>query len=336
MRGSLMCSTLTLSAMVAACCATVCTGAATPTTASTTTGSSTAPTTASATNPSTRRSAADASRVAVRAAASALAKEFEAHLRSPGKSDIRSACTYFKDKPSPDVTPQAIVAALGAPAGDGRTAAYVRWQLLSGVPEAPDPQYAKELLAAYRASPGPSPRPGAAPAEQQALDRALQGRTADDASGLTQQLDAAVARSRQDNAAIFSYREELYRRLPKNPDAFVMAMEDLHQRLLAGAEAKDFVKQFATDVRDWAATTPPSAAALLQTARAVRKLADARGPQYYTAAYWHEPSRRLAWRKTRAGIDAGNELKDLAVYLEEQAQHQPAPAAAAGPAPKRR
>ena len=58
-------------------------------------------------------------------------------------------------------------------------------------------------------------------------------------------------------------------------------------------------------------------------AKAVRRLADAKGPQYYEAPYWRERANLFAWRKTRGALDSGHALKDLAVFLEEQSRQPP-------------
>ena len=117
---------------------------------------------------------------------------------------------------------------------------------------------------------------------------------------------------------ILNYRDELYRRLPKTPETFAAAMDDLMQRLHTVAEDKDLLKQFVADVREWATLEPRPPHVVNALARAARKLADSKGPQYYQSPYWHS-SNVMAWRKTRGSVDSASALKDLAVYLEEQA-----------------
>ena len=79
-----------------------------------------------------------------------------------------------------------------------------------------------------------------------------------------------------------------------------------------------FVKALVEDVREWATMEPRPPHLMNALARAARKLADAKGPQYYQSPYWNSAN-VFAWRKTRAGVDSAIKLKDLAVYLEELA-----------------
>ena len=64
----------------------------------------------------------------------------------------------------------------------------------------------------------------------------------------------------------------------------------------------------------------PSPQQLAALAKAARKLADSKGPQYYGAAYWRASSNSFVWRKSRTGIETGHVLKDLADFLDEQSR----------------
>ena len=263
----------------------------------------------------------------VRNAVAALIKEYEDAARKPGAS-LRASCNYFLDHPSTELTPDAVFNAILAPVGgggDARVAAYMRWQLLSGLPAKADDATAKQLLAAYRASPGPLPRAGISPDDQRKLDRLVQGAKQSDEPDLLAKLEDAVNAGRRENLPILAYRDELYRRLPKTPQAFALALEDLSQRNNAVADGKDLVKAFVADVRAWAGEADPSPppATLAALAKAVRRLADTKGPQYYDAPYWRERANVFGWRKTRGGVDSGHALKDLAVFLEEQSRQPP-------------
>src|SRR3954468_5610542 len=97
---------------------------------------STAPSTRAttkATSRATTRRTGSAGQAAVRAAVMALMDEYEQHRREPDDHPLRKSCDYFKDHPSQDVTSDAIMAELLGPYQDARQAAYVRWQLLSGL-----------------------------------------------------------------------------------------------------------------------------------------------------------------------------------------------------------
>jgi hypothetical protein len=269
----------------------------------------------------------EAARSAVKNAIVALNKEYEQSLRKPNTDTLRTSCNYFADHPSKDLTPEAIFPTLlTSGVGDIRATAYVRWQLLSGLPpKLDDDAAAKQLLAAYRASPGPTPRFGVSADDQQKLDRLVQSAKLADEPDVRAKVDEAVTASRRANGPVLAYREELYRRLPKTPETFAVALDDLSQRNAAVSDAKDLIKAFVADVRAWAASSDPapSPQTLAALGKAVRRLADTKGPQYYDAPYWRESAHVFAWRKTRSGVDSGHALKDLAVLLEEQSRQPP-------------
>ena len=311
-----------------------------PASTTTTTTASTASTTRAVTL-AQRRAKADAAAAAVRAAVVALTKEYEDFLRNGGTA-AREASNYFRDYPNEAVTPEAVVTVLQARGGgDPRTSAYVKWQLHSAQPDgeaaADDgsgngsaggsgnetaPALAKQLLAAYRAAPQPIPRPGMSPQDQKQLDAYVRGKKQSEEADLKADFGAGVARVARQNAVILRYRDDLYKKLPKNPETFAAGMDDLVQRLQVAAEDKAMLKQLVADVRQWAAVEPRPPHVLSALARAARKLADTKGPQYYDAPYWRS-SNVFGWRKARGSVDSASALKDLAVYLEEQAATPP-------------
>lgn len=300
-------------------------GAAPPAKPTTKVGATTA-TSATTRTVVTRRAQSDAAAAAVRAAVVALTKEHQGFLRNAGTGP-REASTYFIDHPDDAVTTEAIVAALQSRGGgDPRTAAYVKWQLLSALPdldstaggEPMDAALAKQLLTAYRHAPQPIPRPGIAPQDKQKLDVYVQGKKQADETDVRADFDSAVSQVARQNVVILRYRDDLYKKLPKTPETFAAGMDDLMQRLQVVAEDKAMLKQLIADVRQWAALEPRPPQVMSAIARAARKLADTKGPQYYQSPYWSSAN-VFAWRKRRGSVDSASALKDLAVYLEEQA-----------------
>jgi len=270
-----------------------------------------------------RGGSSDAAKSALRAAVAALSKEYEQFQRRPSDHPMREACNYFLDHPDENVTSDVVLAALSSPVGEPRAAAYVRWQLLSALPETVDEATAKQLIVVYRAAPAPLPRTGISRDDQQRMDRLTQSAKQADEPDIQRQVEEAVSAVGRQNAPILSYRDELYRRLPKNADTFAAAMDDLLGRCGAVADGKDLIKSLAKDVRAWLASDSPPPATVAALARAARKLADTKGPQYYQSVYFNERGGVFAWHKTRAGVDTGHALKDLAVLLEEQSQRPP-------------
>ena len=281
----------------------------------------TAPIASAATQSSLR--AMEEGRKAVRAAVNTLVQEYEAHRRDPAVP-LRGACTYFKEHPDETITAESVLPSLLATGGDPRLSAYVKWQLLSARPDAiEDDALAKQLLAAYRAAPAPIPRPGISPQDRQKLDTLTQSARPGDEPSLIETLDRAVHENDKANAPVLAYRDELYRRLPKQPEVFAAAMADLHERHRAAADGKDLAKSLVSDMREWAATASPAPPTLLALAKAARRLADTKGPQYYTSPYFNERSGVFSWRRSSASVDSARALKDLAIALEEQSRQPP-------------
>src|SRR5262249_1065171 len=147
-----------------------------------------------------------AARAAVKNAVVALNKEFEQSLRKPADHSLRASCNYFADHPSKDLTADAILPALLGPGvGDGKATAYVRWQLLAGLPAKLDDAAAKQLLAAYRGAPPPIPRVGISTEDQQRMDRVIQSAKQADEPDLRGKVDEALSANRRDNSVILAY-----------------------------------------------------------------------------------------------------------------------------------
>ena len=275
-----------------------------------------------ATRPTTRavaRKISEHDRAAIRSAVAALSAEYEQSRRAPSRA-LRTACDYFVEHPAGELPPEVIIAALFTPGGDARQTAYVRWQLLSGLPQTIDEATAKEMIRAYRAAPSPTPRPGMAVEDQQKFDRMTQGARQADEPELIGKAEEMVRAAQRDNAPILLYREELYRRSPKNLDTFAAALDDLFARTAAGADGKNLLKSFCADVKIWAAEGDSPREPLAALGKGVRRLADTKSPPYYDTPYWREKAGVFAWRKTRSDVDSGHALKDLANMLEEQSR----------------
>jgi hypothetical protein len=250
----------------------------------------------------------------------ALAREFHEHLADPREHLLRSSSNYFDKAAAGRVAPEALVASLNFSSADFREACYVNWQLLSGVPAPADASTAPVLLSAYRSAPAPISRPGVSNESQRALEGLFKGKKMADEADVAEQWQGILDAAGKDNAPVLAYRDELYHRLPKGFETFAAAMEDLLVRLNAVIESKERVKALAGDMKAWASSESPPAEQLSALARAARRLADSKGPQYYVSASWRESSSAFVWRKSRTGIDTAHELKDLASFLDEQAR----------------
>lgn len=256
-------------------------------------------------------------RAAVDAAIDDLRKEIQAHLRDPVIL-VRDACDYFETKKAPDVTVGAILDALETRIdANPRTAAYVRWQLLSGLPKEIAPDDVPRALEVYRKAPPPSPRVGLSPADQAQLDRALQGVRQTDDVILTSRLEALVRTWAQANRHVLAYRDEWYRRLPKKAPTFAAAFRDAFERQNLAAGAEDFSPLVIADVQNWLVAgdaDPPKCAAL---AEVLAQLRLKEPPPYY--AYADVRYGKLTWVRKTDSIDPRKKLTYLHQALVEAA-----------------
>ena len=262
-------------------------------------------------------------RAAVDSAVDDLRKEFAAHLRDPAVR-VREACDYFTEKPSPAVTVDAVFAALEAKLDpDPRTAAYVRWQLLSALPKEVEPAVLVRALHAYRNAPPPAARFGLAPAEQSKLDGMLQGVRPTNDVVLTSRLEARVREASRANRHFLAYRDEWYRRLPKGAPTFAAALQDAYERQTLAAGAEDFAPLVIADVQNWLVAgdaDPPKCAAL---AELIAQLRSKEPPPFYASAAVR--SGKLTWVKKTDSMDPRKKLTHLHQALVEAAQRRPAP-----------
>jgi hypothetical protein len=217
-------------------------------------------------------------------------------------SPPRTKSDYFSENPNDDVTPEAVLAAIARPSGDAdaRLQAYVKWQLLSALPEkVEEPKHAAALIRAYKTAPEPMPRPGVAPRERAQLDKLAQGAREADQPKVQEQFEKLLEQSDVGNGPILAYRDELLTRSPPSYETYVAAFGDAVQRLEA----------------------PPQQ--LNDMIKAVRQLKGKEGPDYYDRLEWDERSRRLTWFKRRNDLNDGKHLEDLVAFLSEQVKNSP-------------
>ena len=261
---------------------------------------------------------------AIDAAVEALRKEYAAHLKDP-KLAIRQESDYFaKDRPA-DVTADAILTAMEQPmAGDPRLVAYVRWQLLSALPETVEgPAQVARAIKIYRAAPPPVPRYGLRPAEQQKLDAALVGARRQDDVALTLKLEALATPTIDANRPLLAYRDAWYRRLPRSPATFRAALEDAQERQDAAAGAEVWVPTVIADVQGWLVAGDVDARECAALAEFVGQLRSRPPPSYYASAAVRRE--KLVWVKKTDSIDPRKKLTNLHQELVARAQ-KPAPA----------
>ncbi len=255
---------------------------------------------------------------AVDGAIEVLKQEYQGYLKE-GSPTPRTESNYFVEHPAEEVTQENILQALGKSIhGNPRVAAYVKWQLLSGISGQFDDKLVDKAVRAYKSAPRPAPRPGIEASQRKALDAMLRGAREGDVGDIDAKLREAVAQGVEMNQPIIAYRDALFAKLPSEPRVFDAAFGDLRDRLMLAAETQGFRDVLLGNVRAWAMSgaTPQQMTAMAQY---LRKLTSQTGPDYYDQAEWKDS--RVQWRTRSVSMDEGRHLSDLMKYLEERARN---------------
>jgi hypothetical protein len=272
-------------------------------------------------------------KAAVEKAVGDLKREYAAHLKNPAGAALRSVCDFFA-KDSSQIPPDTLLAALEKPMpGDNRQAAYVKWQLLSGLPQPPDARCVGRLLGIYERAPLPAARYGCSAQEKRQLDAALAGARLQDDVRLTEKLEETVARGFAADQPIIEYRDELYRRLPPGRDEFVAALRDAHARVAVGAQKDKLAEALATDLQAWAIAGDDRPGQVREVAEMLGKLRFVESPPYYASAGARKG--KLSWVEKTDTLMTSKKFAALHKTLLESAGASPAAAAAATTAPKK-
>jgi len=241
--------------------------------------------------------------VAIGEAVKKLGDEYRAYLKDPAKMVVRQTSDYFIISPSPDVTPDALIKAMERSlAPDARVDAYVKWQLMSGLPSIVDDKDVGKLIRLYSRAPLPGRHPGM---DRQALQRALQSVGASNVSNETQvnaEFGKVLTQYAAQNAPMVNYRMALFQRMPVRPDAIAAGWEDVRQRVQLGAPAGALTDVLDSSTRSWMLTHANAQQKRLMRdlITSVWKEADNREIQPYDRVAWDERSNLLTWRNSAA------------------------------------
>ena len=191
---------------------------------------------------------------AVANATAALVKEATAGLKDKtGK--LREKSDYFVEKPSADVTPDAILAALEhSLSSDRRMDAYVKWQLLSGVSGRFPEEFVPRAIAVYRRAPELVSHPGL---DRTQLTRNLNrmGMMKREKMGeINLSLSASADQVTGENQYVLHYRKELYAHLPVSGDSLLAGLDDIFARVQHGVPAGDMWIAVSGSIQSWSLT----------------------------------------------------------------------------------
>jgi len=179
-----------------------------------------------------------------------LQKEWQANQKDPKASKLRAKPDYFKEHPNPEVTPEAIIKALeGGVAGGPGAEAYVKWQLLSGIPGKFPDDLVRRALAVYHRAPELESHPGF---NRRELKRAIMGKKTRDAAEIQKELSEVVSEVKDRNDVILDYRNELYAKLPGRLEVYQAGLEDAADRAGRGLNATSIFDNVSAGLRGWA------------------------------------------------------------------------------------
>jgi hypothetical protein len=229
----------------------------------------------------------------------------------------RQKCDYFVEHPTAGLTPEMVLMVLSRPLGDDTTTeCYVRWQLLSALPEQLDAKQAEALLRCYVDAPPPMPRPGMTQIDRQRWDRVLQRAGKDDEAALREQLADQTDAVARGNTPVLAYRDELFSRLPDSYGKYQAALADAWERVDCGVDARAFVRAVIGGMRAWAIGADEEQLATLS--EDVRGLRSRRPGEYYADVVWSETRLRMTARRQRRSLE-GKDLADLIEFLDQRA-----------------
>ena len=252
------------------------------------------------------------------AAVADLRKEYVAHLKDPQAAHLRPQSSYFVDHPV-RLSTESLLDALERPAGDDpRSAAYVRWQLLSAAPEKFDARHLKRVLAAYEKAPAPLPRFGMSLEEKGKLDVLLLKAKKEEDVAISARLDERVRQGVEANKSILAYRDALYARLPEGYESLVAGLRDAHERTVAAAGGGAYdahAGQVVKDALAWAQSGAADPEQCAKLAELVAKLRFVRSEPYYARAVWRPD--RPSWSTRSDGVYSPKKLADLETVLRE-------------------
>lgn len=180
----------------------------------------------------------------------ALQKEWQANQKDPKANKLRPKPDYFKENPNAEVTPEVVVKALeGSVSGGTGAEAYVKWQLLSGVPAKFPEELVKRVVAVYHGAPELESHPGF---NRRELKRAIMGKKTHDAMELQHELSEAVGQVKDHNDVLLDYRNELFAKLPGKLEVYQAGLEDAADRAGRGLNASGIFDNVSAGLRSWA------------------------------------------------------------------------------------
>ncbi len=244
--------------------------------------------------------------------------------KSPGK--LREKSDFFEGGKLPEgLTADMFLAALlDKMSTDPRVDAYVKWEMLSGLPSPFPPEMVERALNAYRAAPAPLANPGL---DHQGLQAKLanvgmQNRKALDP--VNAEFEKMLAKYEASNDPILKYRDELKSRLPPTVFALAAELEDLYARVETATEAKPMYDNVREKLKTWSTTANPREISYLIPG--VQKVIGTVKSEKYKAYYrviWLEDKQSKGMKWDSKGAFEPKGYDELVTDLKDAARTSP-------------
>ena len=262
------------------------------------------------------------STAAVNASIQVLTKEYAAAMKEKIPK-LREKSDYFPSPAPPEITPDAVLAAMEKSIGSDRAAeAYVKWQLLSAMPAPFPAEMADRAVLIYARAPVPIAHPGLNHSDlDRELYRAGISKQANEGEINTAYRDA-IDRFTNMNRPIIAYRNELFGRLPQGLPAIAGGLVDIETRASRGIPCADFWQPLSGAIRGWATlgANPGQASGVVSELQKLRSMvADSKNLPYGNVA-WDNTRKLLSWRP---GSVLNPELVDDTITLVKNAAMNP-------------
>lgn len=269
-------------------------GQQTPQTSPSTATALSAPVTPS--KPSVTAPKVDSGIKAMQEAISTLSREYTAWRKNTQVGKLREASNYFQDNPSTDITAKHILNALHQQTmSDGIGDAYVKWQLLSGLPAKVDSSLAADLLNVYSQTPRYPSHPGL---NKRELDQRVMKIKEDVADKLNDVFQTTITDWKGQFGPLLQYRNELFAHLPVSRQVLWAALSDFQARIAAGVPCSSLWPNFTGAIDVWTAEDKTTPNDIRQLADALKKLetyaADGKN-QPYEKAEFDAKAKHMKW-----------------------------------------
>lgn len=218
-------------------------------------------------------------------AITALTKDFETYWSNPDAKWILTHGNYFKKHACPTLTPEAIFEKMNylSESKPPHQAAYICWELMSGLPEELNEKQIRQLSSVYRQAPFLLPRPGLSKDDKKRWDRMARGTATEERiAEVNNKVAEEMAPNTLANGLITLYRDALYKRLPATTETIFLGMQEAYNRIQIGQPALN-LPLLAEPIRAIGENEKVSSGQKQAIKNLLRQMKDKQGPSFYTS-----------------------------------------------------